>query len=175
MVPRTKKTSQFFPQIYRKIPASFFLLFLIFFSLFPSENFEKLKILILQEPQNPRHYLKLAEEYLRANDLKKAQREIFVAENLLKASSFEKENPEILKVKVALEEKIKEPQNISQEIKKWEKILEDFPGYRDAYLQLAKLYYQLYEEDKAKENLARALELDPNFPLTKELEKILGE
>lgn len=55
----------------------------------------------------------------------------------------------------------------------WEETKQKFPGYRDAYFALAVLYYQLGEREKARENLDRALEIDPNFEGGREMEKLL--
>lgn len=66
-----------------------------------------------------------------------------------------------------------EKRRIEAEITEWEKILEKYPGYRDVYLRLVVLNWQINNEEKAKEHLQEAKELDPNFEKIKELEKII--
>lgn len=67
----------------------------------------------------------------------------------------------------------REEKRIENKIAQWEEILEKYPGYRDAYLRLAVLNWQINNSEKAKEYLEKAKELDPNFETTKELEEIL--
>lgn len=64
-----------------------------------------------------------------------------------------------------------EKKRIEGEIVKWEKILEKYPGYRDVYLRLTVLNWQIKNDEKAKECLQKAKYLDPNFEKTKEIEK----
>ena len=65
------------------------------------------------------------------------------------------------------------PEEIKELIQSWEKILAEKPNYRDGYLQLALLYYKLYEDEKAAEYLQEALIIDPNFEAAKQLERTL--
>lgn len=65
-------------------------------------------------------------------------------------------------------------QPIEQEIAKWEEIVSNTPTYRDGYLKLATLYWKLKEDNKAKESLNRATEIDPNYEGIEELKKKLG-
>ena len=68
-----------------------------------------------------------------------------------------------------------EQKRIEAQILKWERTLEKYPGYRDAYLRLSVLNWRINNEEKAKGHLQKAKELDPNFEMTKELEKIVQE
>lgn len=56
----------------------------------------------------------------------------------------------------------------------WQQTAVNYPGYRDAYFQIAILDFQLGYKDEAKNSLNKALELDPNFQKGRELEKILA-
>jgi tetratricopeptide (TPR) repeat protein len=47
----------------------------------------------------------------------------------------------------------------------WEKIIISSPTYRDGYLQLAIIYYQLGNADEASKYLSKVYELDPNYEL----------
>ncbi len=51
---------------------------------------------------------------------------------------------------------------IEREIAKYEEMLERYPGHRDIYLVLAKLYNQIGESKQATTYLELARELDPN-------------
>lgn len=66
-----------------------------------------------------------------------------------------------------------EKKGIEGEILAWEKVLAKHPGFRDAHLRLAVLYWQIKNETNADKHLQMAKELDPNFTQTKKLEEIL--
>lgn len=146
-----------------------FFLFLSWLSHGPPSSFEKLKSALVRDYQNPKIHLMLAEQYRKANDLSSARGE------LLLGLSYQPESEELKTALVEIENLLNQPKQIQQEINRWEKITQDFPGYRDAYLKLTQLYFELYQNDKARENLSRAIELDPNFEPTRELEKVLRE
>lgn len=174
MAKTKKKTQTFFPQISRKITAlalGGLFLFTLWGEFLAAPSL-KLKTILLKDYQNPRSHLKLAEAYLKNNDFESAKKEILLAKNLGQDTS---QKEEILSFQKIVEEKIGEPAKIRQEITSWEKISRDFPGYRDAYLHLAKLYYQILEKEKARQSLQKARELDPNFPSSQELQKIFGD
>lgn len=68
-----------------------------------------------------------------------------------------------------------ERQQIFVKINHWEKVVGKYSDYRDGYFQLALLYFQLKNTEKAKHYLSKALELDPNFEEGRKFEKILVE
>lgn len=55
----------------------------------------------------------------------------------------------------------------------WKNSLTKYQNYRDIYLKIASLEYQLGDTDAAKEDLNKALEIDPNFEKSRELQKIV--
>lgn len=77
-------------------------------------------------------------------------------------SNFEKQ-------KVLTNEKFK----VVREISFWENEVRIRPGYRDGYMQLALLNFQLKNFTEAKENLDIVLALDPNFEKGRELERLI--
>lgn len=166
-IKKSPRQSSYFPQFSRIFAALFlFSLFLASFLFSPSE---KLKLAALKENKNPRIHLALAKEYKKVDDLGNARRELLIG---LSLSSNDEELKKELK---EVENLLAQPNKILGEIRKWGKITQEFPGYRDAYLKLASLYYQIYQNEKAQENLKKALELDPNFTPARELEKTLGD
>ncbi len=58
---------------------------------------------------------------------------------------------------------------ITQEINHLQKIVNQYAGYRDAYVRLAALEYQIGNREAAKVSVQKALELDPNFASTRVL------
>lgn len=77
-------------------------------------------------------------------------------------SNFEKQ-------KMLTNEKFK----VVREISFWENEVRIRSGYRDGYMQLALLNFQLKNFTEAKENLDIALFLDPNFEKGRELERLI--
>lgn len=131
-------------------------------------HFEKLKFTVIKGYQkNPQAHLELARKYQRVNDFENARHEILLG------LAFEPENKDLKAALMEMEKLINQPQEVAVEIERWEKVNQDSPGYRDAYLKLAQLYFSLYQNEKAQENLDKALELDPNFEPTRNMEKIL--
>lgn len=164
--------TNYFPHFYRNLTAGVISLITISLLLTPSlrtplSSFETLKLSVLQNPQEPQGHLFLAKKYKEVNDLGNAKREILVGLN------FAPENKELKSAFGEIENLQNTPQEVSLEIQNWEKIAQDFPGYRDAHLKLSQLYFSIYQNEKAEENLQKALELDPNFKPAWELQKSL--
>ena len=62
---------------------------------------------------------------------------------------------------------------IISKINTWESITDKYQGYKDGYLQLAVLEYQLQNFEKSKLYLRKALKLDPNYKEAIEMGKVL--
>lgn len=156
-----KKVGRYFGVI---LAASF-----IFFSLisffWPKNPFQLLKEKIVKSPYDYEAHLQLAEVYLRNNQYQKADNELSQLKVLGASTS---------KFSQLLTQKLlQSPADIKRLIAAWEKIMAEKPDYRDGYLQLAYLNYKIYEDEKAKTYLAKALALDPNFVPARELENII--
>ena len=61
---------------------------------------------------------------------------------------------------------------IEKEIYQLEIILENHPDYRDLYLRLALLYWQVNNQEKGREYFQKAEFLDPNFSCNQELRSL---
>ncbi|MBI5464998.1 hypothetical protein HY946_00100 [Candidatus Gottesmanbacteria bacterium] len=140
-------------------------------------DFERMKLAVMLAPNNISSHLLLSQEYLKRGDMEAVERELLLAQNLVEPSS--PNSPTVLGASLSplkILEKIKnEPQKIRQEISFWEKVAMEKQDYRDAYIRLAILNYQIYETERAKEYLKKALELDPNFEPAREIKKMLGD
>ena len=137
---------------------------LVILSIFlPKTELQSLKENLLKNPNNAEIKLKNIEALLKENQFQ-------ASEEILKSISQD-QNGDLNQL--WQEKHYSDPEDIKELIKAWEKIIEDKPLYRDAYLQLAILNYKIKEVQKAKDNLNKALEIDPNFELTKKLEEII--
>lgn len=129
----------------------------------PKNQFQQAKERLVRNPKDFEAHLMLAEEYLKNNQLDEAEKELLLAEKNLQSNQLWQKKME------------SSPEEIRILIGGWEKIVAEKPNYRDGYLKLALLYYKLYENEKAREYLQKALELDPNFKPARKLEKILSD
>ncbi len=136
----------------KKILTGILLAYLVFL-LWPQTltEFEKAKL--------SRDHQKVAEELAKNFDFIRAEKEFLLAKNSTSAATMNR--------------KIMEPSIINQKIASIEAIAKKYPDYRDAYLLLAKYYYQIYQPDKARENLNKALDLDPTYEISLQLKKEL--
>jgi len=138
--------------------------FLIILSLFlPKTALQSLKENLLKNPNNTEIKIKNIEALLKENQFQ-------ASEEILKSISQD-QNGSLNQL--WQKKHYSDPEDIKELIKAWEKITKDKPQYRDAYLQLAILNYKIKEKQKSKNNLNKALEIDPNFELTKKLKKII--
>lgn len=116
-------------------------------------------------PDDVEAHLQMAEVFLKNNQYQEAENELRQFQVLGVTTS---------KFGQLLEQKfLQNPNDIKRLINAWEKITTDKPDYRDGWLQLAFLNYKIYEDTKAKECLAKALELDPNYSPSKKLKEII--
>ncbi|HUV42812.1 MAG TPA: hypothetical protein VMY36_02785 [Patescibacteria group bacterium] len=152
------------------------LILIILGSLFtPKDNFQKAKDNLLKNPKDFQAQITLAETLLANNQFEEAEKTLLLAESQMKQT-----NEQILgeQTNLKLEElwqkkSYSDPNDIEKLIAAWEKIIEEKSDYRDGYLQLAYLYYQLYENEKAEKYLKKAIELDLNYQPARALEKLI--
>ena len=64
-------------------------------------------------------------------------------------------------------------QKILLEIEFWNKIIQDYKGFKDAYYRIALLRYQLGNKQAAKLYIEKALSIDPFFEDARRLKKLL--
>lgn len=132
----------------------------------PKDRFQQTKERLINNPMDYEAHLVLAEEFLKNNQFEEAEKELTLkTQNVLGINS---------RLELLWQKKhYSDPKDIRRLITAWEQIITEKPNYRDGYLQLTYLYYKLYETEKAKECLQKALELDPNFEPALELEKLI--
>lgn len=171
----------YFPQISRLFTAQ--ILKLVFFTfafafvsgfllvniLFSISTHQISKNYVVANFSDPYGHFLLAQEFLKNNDLIKARQELLVG---LMVSP---ENSDLLEQLKLVETLIHKPRDIASEISKWRKIVLDKPDYRDGYFRLAVSYYQIFDEEMAKRNILKTLELDPNFEPAKLLLTLLSK
>lgn len=107
-----------------------------------------------EKAKDIRDHQSLGSALLETNQIDEAEREFKIISS-----------PSIAKIAVIKSQ----PQKIAEEISFWQKIVTQFPNYRDAYLKLAVLNLQLNHPTEAKMFLDKALQIDPNNEVAKQL------
>lgn len=158
-------------------PAGVALIFLILScSLILSKNrFQLAKEKLTQNSNDFEAHLVLAEEFLANNQVKEAESALLLAQSRLSLTGNVLGEKTSLKLEDLWKRKhYSDKADVYRLIVSWQKIIAEKPNYRDGYLQLAFLYYQIYQNDKAKAYLQKALVIDPNYEPARKLEETLG-
>lgn len=170
-----------FPHIPRKITATIFwysekiglwsaLTAFLIANLYAKANFSpRYGPKVVTAIQNPSHmnaHVDLAETLRREGLNAAAQRELTFASSL--KSTLPANSPVLgittVDPEVILNNWKHEKANLQKDYAYWQSVIAEKSDYRDAYLKLAALAYQLSYSSEAKNYLSQALELDPNNP-----------
>ena len=141
----------------------FFLIIAAWF--YPLSKAQSLKKQLLNNPQDLNSQLELIEIFLENHQFNEAEKMLLLVS--------EKQNNNQIK-KLWQQKHLTDPKDIKKLINFWEKIVAEKPNYRDGYLQLAILNYKIWQNEKAKENLKKALIIDPNFEPALALKQIIS-
>lgn len=137
------------------------LIFLLPNFLATDADFQQAVHSVLVQPQSPLAHLQLAEIAAGNSDWELAIQEFAIAHEL-STWSGSLDSPELNSRFKDVESTVFIECRLREEIRQWEDVLEKQPGYRDGYLRLALLYYQLSEDSEALNNWQKAWQLDPN-------------
>lgn len=148
------------------------LLFTLGSFLIKTDLANKAKEQLLANPDNPEAHLALAEEFLTNNQFSQAEKELRWLQK--QANNLTAEQQAQLHW-LWQKRNYTDPTAIRESIFTWEKIVQEKPNYRDAWLQLAFLHYLLKEDRQALSTLERVLEIDPLYELSLKLKRALEE
>lgn len=129
--------------------------------LLPIGAFEHAKSAVLLRPNDPAAHLELSRAAVEALNWELARSEFDRAFLLL----TKQRDPNIFGITSQFEEvqsQVYVERTIHEEISTLKKILEIYPAYRDVYLRISLLYYQLFDDEAASSFWKAARELDPN-------------
>ena len=130
----------------------FFLLVILFFNiLIPKSQFDQAK--------ETKNHLFLAQQLFVTNQFVPAEKEAMLANDL-----------ELLR---KIQNIKNQPDEVERQILFWQKVVDQFPNYRDAYIKLAILNWKLYRPFDARKYLDKALEIDPNDKVAITLSSLL--
>lgn len=153
------------------------ILFFIGSFFLPKSTFQQAKEKLINDPNDLQAQITLAEEFLANNQFEKAEKILLLAQSQINQSDNQILGEQTSQKFEELWQKkhYSDPKDIKKLIAVWEKIIKEKPNYRDGYLQLVYLHYRLYENELARKYLEKAIELDPNYELTREMEKLLND
>ena len=167
-----------FPHISRKISAA--LLWLVLLALLSLNlvkwpqialNQHPFVLLALLKPGTLETHLSLAEEYWQQRLWPPAKRELLLAEEIWQTSRLLTSGKVLGATTVSPRELLRqwqsEPERLRAEYQFWQTVSREKTDYRDAYLQLGSLAYQLSLTSEAQQAWEAVLRLDPNNPLAK--------
>lgn len=130
-----------------------------------SERNSKLSAVLLAPTSAPAH-MALATLLRQMGYLPAARQELLIAAD---------QNPNVLGTTTSplqlLNEWEREPKRLTEALTYWQQVANEKPDYRDAFLQLALVAYQLGNMPEARAAASQALTLDPTSPL---VARILG-
>ena len=152
---------------HKYLPLFAVLLFLLFTLISPLTDLERARNRILANPKNYQNHLLLSELFKSNNDFDGALKEALLARGL-------NNSPESVNQVKKIEEVRNRPDNINNKINYGLIITSSYGDYRDAYLALASLSFQLMDLNSADYYVNRALGLDPNHELTEKLKVLLA-
>lgn len=159
-------------------PAGVALIVLILISPFflPQNSFQQAKNRLLRNPDDFHAQIIMAEKFMANNQFEEAEKALLLAESQIGLNNQVLGEQANSPLEELWQKKFySDPHEIKKIITVWEEIIKEEPNYRDGYLRLTYLYYKLYENEKAKEHLEKAVKLDPNYTVTKNLEKLFKD
>lgn len=141
----------------------------------PRDNFINRQLTSLRWPYSIKKRLDLTKAFFDVGDLEKAKLEVKQANSLYQLFKFIDWQGNLKQQLIITNDLINQPEKIKKQINYWETILINRPNFRDVYLKLSLLYYQLWQDDKARENWHKAFYLDPNNEVVQEVGKIVNQ
>jgi tetratricopeptide (TPR) repeat protein len=156
-------------------PAGVALIVLLAFTslLFPKNEIQKAKERLAKNPNDIEAAISLANKFLENNQYQEAGKILSLAQRNRELGTFVLGEKTSAKLEDLQQRKqYSDPKDIQRLITAWEEIMAQKPSYRDGWLELAFLHYKIFEDEKAKECLNKALEIDPNCEPAKEFEKL---
>lgn len=140
------------------LPVGLFILLLFNLLQSPSQ-FDIAKRNVLERPADPKPHIFLAQQFFVTNQFREAEIEAKSANNqdLLQ---------QIREIK-------NQPEEVREKIFNLQKIVDQLPNYRDAYIELAILHWELYRPFDAQKHLEKALEIDPNNEVANKILEVI--
>lgn len=160
--------------IFHLISLNLLILLLLISYFWPRDNFIISQLASIRWPYSIKKRLNLTKAFFAVGDLEKAKLEVKQANSLYQLFKFIDWQGNLKQQLIVTNDLINQPEKIKKQINYWETVLINRPNFRDVYLKLSLLYYQLWEVDKARENWNKAFYLDPNNEVVQKIGKELS-
>lgn len=130
----------------------------------------------LRFPVSPKAHQALAEAYWQQGYVTQAKQELLYAQDVINSTRGTTDQT-VLGVSTAPSDLLtqweQEPERLRRQYQFWQNVVKEKPDYRDAYIMLASIAYQVGTLNDAQASLARAQALDPNSPSIQALTTLL--
>jgi len=141
----------------------------------PRDNFINSQLAVIRWPYSIKKRLNLTKAFFDVGDLEKAKLEVKQTNNLYQSFKFIDLQGNLKQQLITTNDLINQPEKIKKQINFYETVLINKPNFRDVYLHLSLLYYQLWQDDKARENWQKAFYLDPNNEVVQEVGRLVNQ
>jgi len=140
----------------------------------PRDEITQAKLAVARWPLSTKKHLQMARAFFNNNYENKAIEEYKKAEGLYRIFSFLDINKKTRKSLEETKQLVYKPEKVRKDINYWETVLKAKPHYRDVFIRLAALNYQLGNEKKGKDYWQKAFYLDPNNEFVRKIGEMLG-
>lgn len=133
----------------------------------PPVGFQQLLVAVMQPTASSAAHIKLAQWYRQNGIFDKAKQELLLASEGSAVLGAQANPRDIL---AAWEN---EPARLEQAYHFWQGVIREKPDYRDAYVALAALGYQLGYTEETKKYIGNIQTIDPGFPIYQEFATLI--
>jgi len=152
-------------------------LFNVWAKLSLADNSSESVLAAINNPQSIPFHMTLARRFWETGNLPAAQRELSLAQELVQSLSTQRSRM-VLGVTSEPVDQLRQWElelgKLKEEYQFWQNIVEEHPDFRDAYIALSAISYQLSHMGEAKLYGKKALSLDPNNVLSQSLLRFLA-
>lgn len=133
----------------------------------PFVAFQPLLVAVLQKPTSGDAHINLAQWYKQTGLFDKAKNELVLASDGPSVLGAQYDPKDLL---TAWE---KEPARLEKDYQYWQTVIKEKPDYRDAYVTLTALAYQLGYKTDVKNYVEKIREIDPGLAISKQLSALV--
>lgn len=139
--------------------------------------FQPLLIAVMRNPSSIDSHINVAHWYRQNGLLNKAKHELLLAAENWTPRDAGKPSASVLGDQASPMEMLtawkNEPARLESSYRYWQTVIKEKPDYRDAYLALAALAYQLGYTTDAKQYVEKIREIDPNLAMSYQLSALV--
>lgn len=139
----------------------------------PPAGFQPLFVAVMQQSAGSDAHINLAQWYKQNGIVSKAKYELLLANERWVPGKAGTLNAPVLGAQASPADMLtaweNEPARLEKDYRYWQSIIKEKPDYRDAYVSLATIAYQLGYKTDAKQYVEKIREIDPGLAINKQL------